>query len=82
MTPDQANSLGLILDMLGIVVIFIWGPPQPKLEEGSALLLSGAAYADEDKKTRRKHKLYTIMSRVGLLMILAGFGFQLLAVWI
>lgn len=82
MAADQANTLGLILGMVGILLLFIWGPPQPKLEEGSALLLSGAAYAEEDRKTRRKRKTYTIRSRIGLLMILIGFGFQLLAIYL
>lgn len=82
MTADQANTWGLILDMLGILIVFVWGPPQPKLKEGSALLLSGAAYADEDVKTRRKRKIYTIRSRVGLFLIFVGFGLQLLAIYL
>ena len=24
---DQANTWGLIMDMLGIVIVFFWGPP-------------------------------------------------------
>lgn len=44
LTADQANTLGLLLDIAGIIILFIWGPPQPKLDEGSALLLEGAEF--------------------------------------
>ena len=82
MTADQANTWGLILDMLGILIVFFWGPPQPIFKEGSFLLLSGAVYTDEDRKTRRKRKIYTIMSRIGLFLIFVGFGLQLLAIYL
>lgn len=80
MTADQANTLGLVLDIVGIIVIFIWGPPQPKLEEGEAILADGKVYDEEDHKIRRRRRIYTALSRLGLILLLAGFALQLIAI--
>ena len=33
MNPRLLNTVGLVLGMLGVLIIFIWGPPQPDFEE-------------------------------------------------
>ena len=83
------NTIGLILGLVGVVLIFIWGPPQPQLDEGVNLGLEDNTPIDESGKTvreyneevknkRRRHK---IMSSIGLGLIFFGFGFQLWATW-
>ena len=34
------NATGLVLGMIGVLMIFIWGPPQPSFEGDSILLES------------------------------------------
>jgi hypothetical protein len=78
--------IGLVLGMAGVVLIFIWGPPQPDLEEGIALgvtsLPDGTPVADHNAKIRKLKRRYTWMSRLGLALIFAGFALQTVAVWI
>jgi hypothetical protein len=31
--PQCLSTIGLVLGMLGVVLIFLWGPPQPDLDE-------------------------------------------------
>jgi hypothetical protein len=84
---EKLNILGLTLNILGVIILFIWGPPQPSLEEGFGIGLEGGAPIDDqgttvdmhDEKVRKKKKRFTCMSRVGLGLVLLGFICQLLA---
>lgn len=83
-------TIGLILGMLGVVFIFIWGPPQPTLKPGIFLALEDKTPIDNTDKTVEeynkeiisKRKLYSCMSKIGLVLIFIGFGCQLAAIWI
>jgi hypothetical protein len=62
------NAAGLVLNMIGVVIIFIWGPPQPSFE--------GEAYGPAESKeteVRREaqRKRYRCMSkkRVGTYLL-------------
>jgi hypothetical protein len=66
------------------------GPPQPELTTGVSLGLEdatvmdskiGKTVADHNKEVLERKKLHSCMSRVGLILIMIGFGFQLWAVW-
>ena len=64
------NSLGLLLDIVGVVLIFCFGlAPRVRdvLEIGNA--------ANEAKKETR----YIWLSRLGLAFIVIGFGFQIIS---
>jgi hypothetical protein len=65
------NAIGLIFGMVGVVFIFIWGPPQPSFR-GDVLLLEST---DENALGAKKAR-YKLMSRVGLAFIFMGFLFQ------
>jgi len=69
------NTVGLALGMVGVVIIFIWGLPQPDLDPQGKLLL--AAPPDVATMLLRTH--YENMSRFGLILIFLGFVAQLLA---
>jgi len=77
------NVIGLVLGLIGVIIIFIWGPPQPKLEEGipivcnSGTKINGITVSEHDKKVRVKKRCHLIMSRVGLGLVFVGFIFQL-----
>jgi hypothetical protein len=83
------NTIGLVFGLVGVIIIFIWGPPQPQLDEGIGLGLEDNTPIDESGKTVREHNVevrikrrqHNLMSRVGLGLIFFGFIFQLWATW-
>lgn len=65
-------SLGLILDALGALLIFIFGI-SPKLDrDGSVCLAIG-----NDPKEKRKVEIYDFAANTGLLLLIFGFLLQL-----
>lgn len=85
------GSIGLVLDMVGVIFLFVFGPPQPSLEEGVGVALEdatpigpgeGKTVAEYNLETRRRRCLYLYMSKVGLTILFVGFALQLAAVWI
>ena len=84
MAPDVLakwlNTAGLVLGMAGVLIIFIWGPPQPYLDEGVPLTLDsgtvlqgGRKVADIEEDARRLKRRHEVMSRVGLGLVGLGF---------
>jgi hypothetical protein len=67
------NITGLCLGMVGVVVLFIWGPPQPTLEPGVNLTAdeetitdpkTGQTAADYNREIKEKRTLYGFMSKL------------------
>jgi hypothetical protein len=89
-TPQTANTIGLVLGIIGVVLIFIWGPPQPNLEPGVALGIEEATpldrtdntVADQNRAVEARRCRHIIFSRLGLALIGIAFGFQLTATWL
>jgi hypothetical protein len=89
MTAQQLlNTVGLVLSMVGVVIIFKYGPPQPNLEEGVALGLEGGnrlpdgrTVAEHDRDVAALRDTHQRMSKVGLGLVFVGFAFQLWATW-
>jgi hypothetical protein len=83
------NTIGLILGLIGVLLIFVWGPPQPNLEEGIGLGLEDGTPIDSTGKTVKEYNdevlqkkiKHNIMSRLGLGLIFIGFLFQIWATW-
>ena len=82
-------SIGLSLDIVGVILIFIWGPPMPDMQgsvgravESGTPLGDGTTVADEEKKQLQRRKTHNIISRVGLGIIGVGFLLQLVSPWI
>jgi hypothetical protein len=78
--PRLLNLAGLLLGMVGVLVIFKWGPPQPDFSEGIALglepatvFVDGTKVSDLIEAARRLKRRHSIMSGFGLGLI--GFGF-------
>jgi hypothetical protein len=67
MAASSLNLLGSILGMLGVVVIFIWGPEIDR----------GVAHGIEPGTRLWR---YTLMSKLGLGLIFLGFLSQAIAV--
>jgi hypothetical protein len=73
----------------GVLMLFIWGPPQPTFEEGVPKTLElgtplpgGKTVGEHNEETRCKKVFYKRMSGIGLGLIGVGFAFQLWAVWV
>ena len=86
--PQLLNSIGLVLGMVGVLVIFRFGPPQPNLETGVGLgledgnvLSDGRTVAEHDRDVERTRRLHSRMSKSGLTLVFIGFAFQLWATW-
>jgi hypothetical protein len=79
-TPRRLNTIGLVLGIAGVLIIFRWGPPQPSFDEAVPLALEGPELVHMAEDTRRLTRQYEIMSRVGLGLIGLGFVAQLAAV--
>jgi len=83
------NSIGLILGMIGVGIIFFYGPPQPNLEEGVAIvvedntpLADGRTAAEHDRDVQQLRSRHSLLSKFGLALIFVGFAFQLTGTWI
>ena len=84
------NTIGLALGIIGVLIIFKWGPPQPDLGEGTNLLAeddtpinsTGKTSGENDIETMEKRRKYKRRSRLGLFLIMVGFIIQLIAVWL
>jgi hypothetical protein len=88
MTSHVLNTLGLVLGMAGVLVIFRWGPPQPEFSESvgigispATVLKDGTKVADIIADARRLKDKHWKMSSLGLGLVFIGFAVQLVAVW-
>jgi hypothetical protein len=70
---------GLMIEFVGVLLIFKWGPPQPLLEVQDLVVVSMSA--EEEAKARRKRLTYKVMSFVALTLIAAGLFLQLIDAW-
>jgi hypothetical protein len=82
------NTVGLVLSMVGVLIIFRYGPPQPSFEEGVGLgleeatrLPDGRTVADHNRDVDVLRAKHSRMSRCGLILVFFGFAFQLWAAW-
>jgi hypothetical protein len=75
------NTIGLALGIVGVLIIFIWGPPQPNFNEFIPLSLVSPEAQHMVEDTKRLKRQHQIMSRIGLSLVGLGFGAQLIAVW-
>jgi hypothetical protein len=81
------NAIGLIFGMVGIVLIFIWGPPQPSFESGVSIglqdntqLSNGKTVAQNNAEIAAKKTCYKLMYSIGLGLIGVGFFLQLCSI--
>jgi hypothetical protein len=87
MDPKCLTITGLILDIVGVAIVWYFGWPQPQLEPGVGLALengtpvgpNGETVADHNRKVERRRIWYKRFSIFGLLLLLTGFGLQLAA---
>jgi len=91
MTPRAQiiNSIGLALALLGVAILFWFGPPQPAFELGTGIAVendtpidaTGRTAKQRDQETTRLRQKHSRWSKVGLGFVFLGFVFQLWATW-
>jgi hypothetical protein len=87
MDPKSIAIGGLVLNMIGVAVVWRFGWPQPELATGVALGLedgtpygpNGETVADNDRRVVRLRVRYRRASGFGLGLLLAGFCVQVIA---
>ena len=78
-------AAGLILNMVGVLIVFVFGFPQPDydsgcsigLEDGTVIDDNGTTVDDQVKHDQIDKKWHKALSILGLVYLFAGFGFQL-----
>jgi hypothetical protein len=77
MSIKIVNTIGLVLGIVGVVFIFIWGPPQPQLEPGISIGLedatpidnTGKTVAENNKEVNNRRRIHEVMSQLGLIFM-------------
>ncbi len=69
------NSAGLLCDITGAILLFKFGLPENISKKGHINLI--LEQIDENEK--RKAKKYDLWGKIGLILIIIGFVFQLLS---
>jgi hypothetical protein len=82
-------AVGLGLNIIGVVLLFIWGPPQPDMGGGVARGLEnktpmgdGRTVGDIEEEQRRTLRRHKVLSRIGLGFVGIGFACQFAALWV
>jgi hypothetical protein len=89
MVSHFAGSFGMLLGLIGTLILFKYGFPQPSFEEGAPfgledanLLDNGLTVLENNQKVREERERYKRISQLALALILIGFLFQFAAVWL
>lgn len=76
MSYGLINLIGLTLDVAGVILIFFYGISPMIDTDGNTYRISGEIDENEIKKAKK----YKCASRLGLLLVIIGFIFQLVSV--
>ena len=71
------NSAGLLLDIIGVILLFCYGLPPDVDREGKQILTWG-----KDEEEACKGKRYDRISWVALVLLVIGFTLQIISNWI
>ena len=78
MSARVLNSLGLLVGIIGVLIIFKWGPPQPDHNPYEHIITE----RDPDPKVLADRELYRSRAATGLILVGIGFALQCVAVWV
>ena len=74
-TSHWINSLGLVLDIVGVVMIWRYGLPEPLSRKGAIYIIA----EQSDQAEKAKAARYDLLSKTGLGLVLVGFLLQFLS---
>jgi hypothetical protein len=73
------NGIGLVLNIIGVLILFEYGFPQPDFNESTGLAVEGPTADKNAEDTRRLKCKYLCRSQMARTLIITGFLFQLFA---
>ena len=84
-TLIDSCAAGLILNMIGVLIVFVFGFPQPDYDAGCSIGLEGGTVLDDKgtivndkvKQDQINKKWHKALSILGLVYLFVGFAFQL-----
>ncbi|MBU3259301.1 hypothetical protein KPG71_04660 [Roseovarius sp. PS-C2] len=77
MTSETVNTIGLVLDIAGVILLFFFGlPPEVRRGGKSFIILEGSDTPDS-KKEASKAKWFDRTSWLALGLLVLGFGLQI-----
>ena len=71
------NSIGLSLDIIGVILLFFFGLHKNINKEGTIHLV----IEQTDEKEKKQWKFYKCMSILGLVLVVIGFMIQIASNW-
>jgi hypothetical protein len=77
MNTAALNIVGLVLNLAGVIILFLYGMPFHVRTDGTVYLISHQVDAAEKALERR----YTIFGYFGLLAIVLGTGMQIVGAY-
>jgi len=76
------------MGMVGVALIFFWGPPLPDFDDGvsiaiqpATVLADGTKISDIIAANQRRKMRHQVISSIGMVLIFLGFGIQMVAIW-
>ncbi len=78
MASQCLNSLGLFLDIVGVILLFLYGLPA-NVDNTGTIFLVGPMPDSMKRETENKWKRYRFWSRVGLIFLIVGFSLQIIS---
>ena len=75
MTPQCVNSAGLILDILGVVILFFNGLPIEQIFAPGKHFY----FVNPDESKSKAHRIRCFLSKLALAMLIVGFCLQLVS---
>ena len=76
MCSSLLNTVGLILDIAGVVLLFFFGLPSDVSGPSGGTLILWPMGTDGDAHEARKYKRYHRTARLGLGLLIVGFALQ------
>ncbi len=87
MSSDMIIIIGLTLDIIGVGILFFFGPPQPDLSDGTGLGAEdntphkdGRTVKEHNQEKTRLRARYKKRSKFALFLIIVGFCFQIFGI--
>lgn len=72
------ETFGLLANIVGAVMLAVWGLPQPDFAEDRGLSVGPVPNVDEVRRQKRRH---LVLSWCGVGMLVLGFVLQLVGSW-
>ena len=73
------NSLGLILDIVGVVLLFFFGLPVEDVSKFGGQQLLWPAGEEQERLNQERYRRRQLLSRMALVCLVSGFTLQLLS---